>query len=333
VPEDQNNETASTPTETSTSANKKTVSGPGVRLTTAREARHMGVEQVAAQLRLDGNVIRALEADDYAALPSATFVKGYLRSYGRMLGLDVEVLVAEYQAVAGAEEVQLRVPEKPAADGSSINKWFWLTVVVVAVLLLAWYWSKPGEQPVSTDTLTSSNALISAPEALAEALPAGEPLLASKVVAEEQDDTVGNDPVIEQLLLGLQDPVPAQADAAPEAVTTDSGQDVEPAPVPADDASSSPAPKSVSEVAAADLITITLIGQQDSWVSIKDAREKRVFRDLLKPGERREISGAAPLLVHLGFAPGVKVIFAGQEYNHSRWHKSNSTARFTLPSQ
>lgn len=331
MPEDQINETASTPTETSTSAEKKTVRGPGARLTTAREARHMGVEQVAAQLRLDGNVIRALEADDYAALPSATFVKGYLRSYGRMLALDVEVLVAEYQAVAGAEEVELRVPEKPAADGSSINKWFWLTVVVVAVLLLAWYWSKPGEQPVSTDTLTSSNALISAPETLDEDLPASEPLLASKVVAEEQDDAVGNDPVIEQLLLGLQDPVPAQADAAPEPVRNGGSQSIE--PVPADNNPSSSAQNPVSEVAASDLITITLIGQQDSWVSIKDGREKRVFRDLLKPGERREISGAAPLLVHLGFAPGVKVLFAGQEYNHSPWHKSNSTARFTLPSE
>lgn len=316
--EEQIQQTASVDNSATENHSSKKTSGPGSRLRTAREARSMGVEQVAAQLRLDGNVIRAMEDDDFDALPSATFVKGYLRSYGRMLALDPEVLVNEYQVASGAQEVQLRVPAKPARDGSSINKWFWVVLILVSVLLLAWYWSKPNEQPVSTDSLTSDSSLMPTEEAIND-----------EVFLSSDTDAGQADPVIEQLLQGLQDPVqevveaeqeikPVVAEVAAEAKKQAKAEEAQVAEV-------------VSEVAAADLVTITLIGVSDSWVSIRDARDNRVYRDMLKPGQRREVSGVAPLLVHLGFAPGVKVELDGKNYDHSAWHKSNSTARFVLP--
>lgn len=316
MPEDKTVLTNSPNHSAGDSVTSKTKSGPGSRLRTAREARNMAVSDVATQLRLDSNVITAIENDDFAALPGATFVKGYLRSYGRILALDVEVLVAEYQAVSGAEEVQFKVPEKPASYDSKFGKWFWVLLALVSVLLLAWYWSKPNDQPVSTDTLRSDSSLMSPEASEAD----NEVLLPNGSQLETSESN--SDPVIEQLLLGLQDepvqPVAAEPSAAP----------VKPVAATAQPAA---APAAAKPAAANDVATLTLIGVSDSWVSIRDAGDNRVYRNMLKPGQRREVSGVAPLIVHLGYAPGVKIEVDGQDFSHSPWHKANSTARFVFP--
>lgn len=317
MPEDKIELTSSTNSPASSSTTSKSHTGPGSRLRTAREARNMAVTEVATQLRLDSNVISAIENDDFAALPSATFVKGYLRSYGGILALDVDVLIAEYQAAKGAEETVIRVPVKPASDGSTFGKWFWLILALVSVLLLAWYWSKPNDQPVSTDSLRSDSSLMPSTDV--------EYGVENLSPNDSQIETPSNttDPVIEQLLLGLQDPVKSTPTIPEEsgAVETATKTNIELAKA-----------NPVAEaVAAADLATLSLIGVTDSWVSIRDARDNRVFRDMLKPGQRREVSGVAPLIVHLGYAPGVKVEANGQAFDHSQWHKSNSTARFVFP--
>ncbi len=73
----------------------------GRRLAHAREARKLTIEKVADSLHLDVRMVAALERDDQAALPSAIFVKGYLRGYAGLVGLPAEELVSEYTALAG----------------------------------------------------------------------------------------------------------------------------------------------------------------------------------------------------------------------------------------
>jgi cytoskeleton protein RodZ len=73
----------------------------GARLAAARQARKLDIEKVATELKLDVSTIRALESDDRAALPAPIFVKGYLRSYARLVGLAEDELVRAYTAQAG----------------------------------------------------------------------------------------------------------------------------------------------------------------------------------------------------------------------------------------
>jgi cytoskeleton protein RodZ len=68
----------------------------GAQLAAARKARKLDVDRVARELKLDVAVIKALENDDGAALPAPIFVKGYLRSYARLVGLPDEELIRNY---------------------------------------------------------------------------------------------------------------------------------------------------------------------------------------------------------------------------------------------
>lgn len=73
----------------------------GRQLATARKALGLDIETVARELKLDAAMVRALEADDRAALPAPIFVQGYLRSYARLLDLPVEQLLARYTQTSG----------------------------------------------------------------------------------------------------------------------------------------------------------------------------------------------------------------------------------------
>ncbi|MGB7739844.1 MAG: RodZ domain-containing protein [Steroidobacteraceae bacterium] len=72
-------------------------SSPGARLRREREAQGISHQQAAESLNLDAMVLAHLEANDFAALGAPVFVKGHLRRYTTMLGLDEDEIVSLYE--------------------------------------------------------------------------------------------------------------------------------------------------------------------------------------------------------------------------------------------
>jgi len=70
-------------------------SGCGAVLRQAREAAGLTVEQVATQLRMTVRSVANLESDDWSSLGAPVFVRGQLRSYARLLGVDLEPLLEQ----------------------------------------------------------------------------------------------------------------------------------------------------------------------------------------------------------------------------------------------
>lgn len=81
--------------EESAENNSGTVSRPvGEQLRAARERRGMDRQEVADQLHLRPSIIRAIEESDYETMPADLFLKGYVRSYARLIDQDADDLVA-----------------------------------------------------------------------------------------------------------------------------------------------------------------------------------------------------------------------------------------------
>jgi cytoskeleton protein RodZ len=72
-------------------------SSPGERLRREREAQGISHQQAAESLNLDTMVLAHLEANDFATLGAPVFVKGHLRRYTTMLGLDESEIVSLYE--------------------------------------------------------------------------------------------------------------------------------------------------------------------------------------------------------------------------------------------
>ena len=75
--------------------------GCGQHLREAREAAGLAVDEVATRLRMPIQVVRSLEQEDWQRLGAPVFVRGQLRSYAKLLGVDLEPLLqqARLQAV------------------------------------------------------------------------------------------------------------------------------------------------------------------------------------------------------------------------------------------
>jgi len=70
--------------------------GIGARLRSAREARGLSHEAVAAELRIRVVILAAIEEERYDALPERVYLLGLLRTYARYLGIDPSVVAASW---------------------------------------------------------------------------------------------------------------------------------------------------------------------------------------------------------------------------------------------
>ena len=64
----------------------------GIVLRAEREKRGMSLDDAATHLKISARILRALEEGDQTSLPHAVYVRGFIRSYGSYLGLDVDEL-------------------------------------------------------------------------------------------------------------------------------------------------------------------------------------------------------------------------------------------------
>lgn len=67
----------------------------------ARTERGMTLEEIAEGSGIPVRALAALEADDYARLPEAVYVRGYVRRYARLLGIAAQPLVDDFDAHYG----------------------------------------------------------------------------------------------------------------------------------------------------------------------------------------------------------------------------------------
>lgn len=72
-------------------------SGCGAHLRQARETAGLTREDVSARLKIPIRVIAALEAEDGSSLDAPVFVRGQLRSYARLLNVDIEQELTQAQ--------------------------------------------------------------------------------------------------------------------------------------------------------------------------------------------------------------------------------------------
>ncbi|GAB4344656.1 MAG: cytoskeleton protein RodZ [Gammaproteobacteria bacterium] len=127
----------------------------GILLREAREAAGLSVAEVAKQLKLKRSVIEALERDDYKALPSALFARGYLKSYAKLMGIPESDVMVTIDQLGLSEEVP--VPHGAILTSRSrrrsehlVLKWGSAAVVLVLIgLLVVWF------QGLSTTELMS----------------------------------------------------------------------------------------------------------------------------------------------------------------------------------
>ena len=119
---------------------------PGERLRQARLLKQRELKEIAAELNISERLLTAIEADDYKSLPEPAFIRGYLRGYGRLLGIDSDALIAQFNEIYTSatglssnhslENSPLQQLAKLQTRSRKSNRWMWWFLVPIALVIL-----------------------------------------------------------------------------------------------------------------------------------------------------------------------------------------------------
>lgn len=141
------------------------MAGEGKILRAAREEKEWSLLDTEEITKIRVRYIQALEDEDYGILPGATYVKGYLRTYAKQLGLNPNEIIELYSSSIKPDATP--VIEVPDRLVKSHSLWFRPVIIgsmaIVALALgigIKSFYQPEGALP---DSPYSSPPLISAP--------------------------------------------------------------------------------------------------------------------------------------------------------------------------
>jgi len=152
--------------------------GSGSLLAAARKQQSRTVEEIADALNLSATQIRTIELDQSEGLPEATYVRGYIRSYARLLGLNEDEVLDHY--LNPNWQKSSRLDEMPRGIGSaneSDSRSFFTAGKVVVIIVLAsimgflWFTGHLGGirgTKTASVTTSDSSSTVQTPQVIAE---------------------------------------------------------------------------------------------------------------------------------------------------------------------
>lgn len=293
---------------------------PGERLREARNARKLDLEAAAEQMNLSVSVLRALENDDYRALPSSTFIKGYIRSYARMLRLPPDDLVRafEYQTgVHSSMDEQHPLPEKVVKKGPPKALLLVAFLALLGVLYLLFFTggedAADNEAPAAAASQTSETS-----EAAGESAAGSEadsrqlidpPVIESRTEPLPRAEEAPQQP---EASAPATSPVTAEfstAEPPATAVREPENQVAEPVSESPTAENNLPEPTSGFESGAAGVLRMSF--SDDCWVEIRNPQGKLIHGNLHRAGSVYEKTLTEPFEVKLGNGNAVQLSYNG----------------------
>lgn len=300
----------------------------GIVLRKTREAAGLSQREVADKLHLLPKQIEALESDNYAYFSAAVFCKGYLRAYGKLLGIDSEPLLQSYVQQCPASQGEVIKSSKFKAQpikGHSTQYWSFFTLVIVVFVL--WLLSGNGVDGQSVVGSVADDVAEQASDISARN-PAGSVALQEAVSPElKRHEPTAN--IISADNLGDL-PLPV-TDSLPVENSTENPAQLAAIAVSVIDENT---PQAVKPAQAADEKPQGLLSfhfTDDCWVKITDSDGQLIFANLKRAEDTLEVSGRAPFRVLLGYAPGVSLDYNGQPVT-IKINRENNSAIFRVGS-
>ncbi|MBU2873890.1 RodZ domain-containing protein [Marinobacter salexigens] len=306
----------------------------GKQLKKARERQGLSVSQIAEAQHLRNGVIQAIESGDYKQIDSELFLKGYVRTYAKQVGLNADSIIADLnieleparlQKARDLEANPLVNIERRRRRKRRIAKLLLLILVVaiIAAVVVRVVLPKLNSEDVAEELSAMSGPApeVKAPEPILE--PEQNASVSEATVDSSVDPAPELDPVVD--VTADEQPVSDSEPAQPE---VEVGEQV---PVVAEAIEPVLAQPPVSEPAgpASGVLEIEFTG--DCWIQVRDASGNRLASSLQRAGDKLQVSGEAPLKVVIGAVDTVATIsFQGEPVDIGVFPVVNNRSEFTL---
>ena len=287
----------------------------GEQLRSAREANGLSTTDVARALKLSLTQVEALEADDWASLPGKTIIRGFVRNYARVLGLDAGQLMSNLDGLILPQAPELKMSAGTPVRFSQENKTERhdyvrvVSGVVILVLAVLAYFLVPPE--LWQSTLTAIRNVTQSRDVTAE------------------KESMPSKPAVEQPLGKVV--VPLETSVIPDNKVIAIQNPLEPAVLPPSVAAPAPKPEREPEVAPAPVADVALnfSFKQAAWLEVRDHTGKVIFSQLNQAGTQRIVEGVPPYSLTIGNASHVVLRYKGETVDLAKRSKDD-VARLSL---
>jgi cytoskeleton protein RodZ len=262
----------------------------GQKFRQAREAKALSIDDIAAELRINAQYLRALEGDDLSQMPGDFFYRSFVRQYAQRLGIpeaeirtEIERSLTDQERLLEALPSQLaqrrfEVPPMPTMGGPTpddTRRWLMRLAGLIAVLAAC---SGVYALWLKYRSMQESPA---APPAVVQQAP---PQAAPPPVPKPEE------PKLEEVK-----PDPPKTEPAK----------TEPAKTEA------PKPEPVAAPAAAAGIRLVVTAKELTWLDVWRG-DQRIFAEVIQPGASKTFEAPDRLRIRLGNAGGVDLLFNGK---------------------
>jgi cytoskeleton protein RodZ len=304
----------------------------GERLRKARRANDISLRDIAKELHLDEQKVRALEKNEFDVLGAPVFAKGHLRKYAEIVGVDVDDIMTDYYQMNRSTGTPPVVGLKPTTM-REINPMVWVGAAFVVLLIvgaLSWWFATPAVEESAEPGAASVPAPV-ADEPVSASPAGGRPDAASATrvdspTGEEAESTfeAGASPA-EEVAPAVTEAMPAAGEDVPSAAADTAEPVAAPDPAPGNTA--------YTPTAGAPQVSVTLSFSADCWTEVTDSSGRRLFYDLGQAGRVVNLSGDAPLRLVLGDADSVSVSVEDRPWPIPASARRGRLARLTIPAQ
>lgn len=292
---------------------------PGDMLAQARTKLGYSQQDVANRLRLRITVIERIENNHFNNETVATFTRGYLRSYARLVGLNAEDVLHALDHLGEAQHGEMAMQSfsrqtKRDKHDNRIMKLTWVIFAAIAGITALWWYQN--QQPDSFMTEVEPAPVVSEMPAMAE----------NPVVTDDEITPLAD--TIEPL---TDETAVATTTSEVPVVSDSKEQETAPTIVVTEVAPKAEEPVSEPEVKDAvveDTVSLSFAG--DCWIDIRDATGKRLATGVKKSGDTLTLKGTAPYKLVLGAPAVVELTYQGKLVDLSKF-SSGKVAKLTLP--
>lgn len=329
----------------------------GNRLKAKRVELNFDERQVATELKIPIDQVRALEANNFGYFRSKTFARGYLKAYCRFLNIETSEILSAFDSLQSSVVHNIKtvdkVINKQAKFGDPIV--VLVSIVIIAVLIFLGFWwpsfsSKNSavidKQPVE-NTATADNPEMTTPPVLDSR---NEEDVDSNTGAKEngvgeQNATSANSQTASKNTSASSNNNPDSDVTKDDGVTTGMSAEtlslLEKSGVNAKNVEKQESALSAEEMQGAnshddlkqapiytDDIEVTF--DADCWTEVRDSTGKILFSGVKSAGSKLGLTGTAPYRVVLGYARGVSSFkYKGETFDFSSYTRKD-LARFEL---
>ncbi|WP_262368463.1 RodZ domain-containing protein [Marinomonas sp. IMCC 4694] len=324
----------------------------GDKLRAERVKQGFDERDIASQLKIPTGQIRALESNDFNHFRSATFARGFLKSYCRLLNLDHADILAAFDIDRAGVETTIKPVDKVNRQshlGDPIVIFISIVIVAVLVFLVFWWPSSTNEVGSANKANNAPLTNVTAPKTETPIVSESASVLSSTLPGTTADSVVNvdennvdarsldashleanNETAQEALADDLNDNgVVTGLSAETKAILKEAGVNPNDVIRATTDASAEaviePQPK--PSVYSDDILVAF---SADCWTEVRDSTGRILYSGVKSAGQELTLTGKAPYRVVLGYADGVtSLLYKGDSFDFSSFIRKG-LARFEL---